>query len=99
MLGVDGCRDGWVGVAPDADVLRAYVAPDLATLAEPQPAVEHDDDGVAVGGWRAHVVDGVLEVDGGGATADWWRAVAEAAWSHLDAHGQPVATDGVRPPE
>jgi predicted RNase H-like nuclease len=32
VLGVDGCRDGWVGVAPDADVLRAYVAPDLRGL-------------------------------------------------------------------
>lgn len=32
MVGVDGCRDGWVGVAPDADGPRAYVAPDLAGL-------------------------------------------------------------------
>jgi len=32
VLGVDGCRDGWVGVAPDANVARAYVARDLAEL-------------------------------------------------------------------
>jgi predicted RNase H-like nuclease len=32
VLGVDGCRDGWVGVAPDADVPRAYAAADLRGL-------------------------------------------------------------------
>ena len=32
VLGVDGCRDGWVGVAPDADAPRAYAAADLRTL-------------------------------------------------------------------
>lgn len=32
VLGVDGCRDGWVGVAPDPAGPRAYAAPDLATL-------------------------------------------------------------------
>lgn len=32
VLGVDGCRDGWVGVAPDADGPRAYAAPDLRAL-------------------------------------------------------------------
>ncbi|SEP82296.1 DUF429 domain-containing protein [Microlunatus flavus] len=32
VLGVDGCRDGWVGVAPDPDGPRAYTAPDLRAL-------------------------------------------------------------------
>ncbi len=32
MLGVDGCRDGWVGVAPDPDGPRAYAAGDLLAL-------------------------------------------------------------------
>lgn len=32
VLGVDGCRDGWVGVAPDPEGPRAYAAPDLRTL-------------------------------------------------------------------
>lgn len=32
VLGVDGCRDGWVGVAPDPDGPRAYAAPDLRAL-------------------------------------------------------------------
>jgi hypothetical protein len=39
-----------------------------------------------------------LEVSGQGSLADWWRVVAAAAWVHLDAAGQPVATDGVQPP-
>jgi predicted RNase H-like nuclease len=32
VLGVDGCRDGWVGVVPEADGPRAYAAGDLPTL-------------------------------------------------------------------
>ena len=76
-----------------------YVAPDLAALAEAQPAPEETDDGARVGGWTASVDDGRLQVSGEGATADWWRAVAVAAWRHLDAQGTPVATDGVSAPE
>ena len=40
-----------------------------------------------------------LTVSGDGSAADWWRVVAVAAWTHLDEAGQPVATDGVQPPE
>jgi HAD superfamily hydrolase (TIGR01450 family) len=106
-----GVAMGWdtllvlTGVTGLEELVRAgarcrptYVAPDLAALAEPQPAVVHVGDGVTVGGWTARVVDGALEVVGQGATADWWRAVAEAAWTHLDAHDQPVATERLRPP-
>lgn len=75
-----------------------YIAPDLAALAEPQPAPEEADDGVTLGGWTAGVEDDRLTVSGDGSTADWWRVVAVAAWTHLDEAGQPVATDGVRPP-
>ena len=32
MLGVDGCRAGWVGVALGPEGLGAYAAPDLSTL-------------------------------------------------------------------
>jgi predicted RNase H-like nuclease len=59
VLGVDGCRDGWVGVAPDSDVPRAYVAPDLRELLR---RAERDGPVVRVGvdipiglvdaGWR-----------------------------------------------
>src|SRR4051794_16791188 len=59
VLGVDGCREGWVGVAPDLDGPRAYAAPDLRTLLE---RAEQDGALVRVGidipvglvdaGWR-----------------------------------------------
>jgi glycerol 3-phosphatase-2 len=75
-----------------------YVAPDLAALAEPQPAPERTEDGVSLGGWRARVQGTRLVVTGDGSAADWWRVVAVASWSHLDDTGEPVATDGVHPP-
>ena len=60
MLGVDGCRDGWVGVAPDADVPRAYVADDLRELirrAEQDGALARIGVDIPIGladaGWRA----------------------------------------------
>ncbi|WP_156384215.1 HAD-IIA family hydrolase [Marmoricola sp. Leaf446] len=96
LTGVTGLEEL---VAADPSCRPTYVAPDLAALAEPQPEVTHEGDASVAGGWRARVVDGALQVEGEGATADWWRAVAEAAWTHLDAEGQPVATDAVRPPE
>jgi glycerol 3-phosphatase-2 len=68
-----------------------YLARDLGALAEPQPA-----PGDA---WSVTVRDGRLEVDGAGSADEWWRAVAVASWRHLDDTGQPVGTDGVRPPE
>lgn len=75
-----------------------YVAPDLAALARPQPAPEVDDETARLGGWTVRVDDGRLRVEGEGSAADWWRAVAVAAWRHLDETGQPVATDGVELP-
>ena len=39
-----------------------------------------------------------LVVSGAGSVGDWWRVAAVEAWRYLDATGQPVATDGVRPP-
>ena len=85
-------------VAAGPDVRPTYVAPDLATLSEPQPAAEITAEGVALGGWSATVSDDTLQVTGEGDPADWWRVVAEAAWRHLDETGQPVGTDGVTPP-
>ena len=48
-----------------------------------------------VGGWTASVGDGSLHVEGEGEAADWWRAVAVAAWAHLDETG--AARRRVRP--
>ena len=39
-----------------------YIAPDLAALAEPQPAPEETDGGATLGGWTATVDDGRLTV-------------------------------------
>lgn len=59
VLGVDGCRDGWVGVAPDTDGPRAYVARTLAELInraeQDGPVVRVGVDipiGLATTGWR-----------------------------------------------
>jgi predicted RNase H-like nuclease len=59
VLGVDGCRDGWVGIVPAADAPRAYAGVDLATLlarAEADgPVVRIGIDipvGLADTGWR-----------------------------------------------
>ena len=59
VLGVDGCRDGWVGVAPDPGGPRAYAAPDLlalVALAEGDGPVARVGIDIPVGlldeGWR-----------------------------------------------
>ena len=60
MLGVDGCRDGWVGVALDgAAAPRAYAAPDLlrlVALAERDDPVDLVGVDIPIGlldeGWR-----------------------------------------------
>jgi glycerol 3-phosphatase-2 len=75
-----------------------YIAPDLSALEQAQQAPDQDDDDATLGGSSASVEDGRLRVAGQGSTADWWRVVAVASWSHLDEAGQPVVTDGVRPP-
>ena len=51
-----------------------------------------------LGGWTASVEASRLEVSGAGAADDWWRVVAEAAWRHLDEHGEPAGVDGIEPP-
>lgn len=60
VLGVDGCRDGWVGVALDVDGPKAYVAPDLGDLirrAEQDGPVARVGVDIPIGladeGWRA----------------------------------------------
>ncbi len=76
-------------VAATPDRRPTYLAGDLSALADPQPAVQ---------GWRIEVRDSRLLVDGDGAVTDWWRAVATAAWAHLDDTGEPVLTEDVHPP-
>jgi glycerol 3-phosphatase-2 len=75
-----------------------YISADLGGLDEPHPMPEVSDDAVSLGGWRARVGGGALEMSGSGEADDWWRVVAVAAWRHLDATGAPVRTDGVAVP-
>ena len=66
-----------------------YLGLGLGALAEPQqPAT----------GWKIQVRDGRLVVSGDGSATDWWRAVAAAAWAHLDDTGEAVLTDDVEIP-
>jgi hypothetical protein len=44
------------------------------------------------------VEEGALRLDGAGAADDGWRALAAAAWAHLDETGACVETDGLTPP-
>ena len=41
---------------------------------------------------------GALDVTGEGAVDDWWRAVAAAAWEHLDTTGHVADVGGLTPP-
>ncbi len=65
-----------------------YLSADLGGLLTPHPAPAADGAGWTVGGWDAEVRDGRLDVDGDGSLDDWWRAVAVAAWAHLDDTGK-----------
>jgi glycerol-1-phosphatase len=88
-------------VAAPPEQRPTYLAPDLGGLLAGQPGVAATaDEGhrVELGGWTTQVEDGQLSSCGRGSAADWWRAVAVTAWSHLDAAGTVVDTTGVRPP-
>jgi hypothetical protein len=95
LTGVTGLEEL---VRAGTDERPTYLAPDLAALAQPQEAPEQNDAGAILGGWTATVDGNALDVSGDGSASDWWRVVAVAAWAHLDATGQPVATDGLEPP-
>lgn len=96
LTGVTGLAD-LVSATPD--LRPTYLSSDLAGLFEPHQAPERDGATWRLGGWQASVDDGALEVDGDGATDDWWRVVASAAWSHLDDAGDtPADATGVSPP-
>jgi len=75
-----------------------YLACDLGGLLTPHPAPERDGSARTAGGWRVRGASGRLSVSGRGGPDDWWRAVAAAAWEHLDATGEPVDTRGLVPP-
>jgi HAD superfamily hydrolase (TIGR01450 family) len=95
LTGVTGLDDL---VAAEPALRPTFLAADLGGLLETHGAPARDGAGWTAGGWSAHVVDSRVAVEGDGSGEDWWRAVAAAAWQHLDATGTPVDTAGLLPP-
>lgn len=81
-----------------ADSRPTYLSPTLAGLDEPHPEVLVADGECCVGGWLSSVAQGRVEVSGDGGAADWWRAVAGAAWHHLDTEGRAADVSDLAPP-
>jgi HAD superfamily hydrolase (TIGR01450 family) len=98
LLVLTGVTDLEDLVAAAPRLRPSFIAPDLAGLGEPQPAVEEQEGGFRAERLTARVDDGRLVVAGEGSAIAWWRVVAAASWRHLDTTGRPVALDGVRPP-
>ena len=96
LTGVTGLRE----LVTASPALRpCYLGVDLGCLGRRHEAPQvHDDGSVAAGGWTVRVGDGALRVAGSGDTSGWWRAVAVAAWGHLDTRGRPVDVSGLTPP-
>jgi HAD superfamily hydrolase (TIGR01450 family) len=93
------------GVTGVADLVTAprhrrpsYISAGLEGLGVAHPVPERVPDGYTLSGWRAVVGDGVVKIEGEGASDDWWRVLAAAAWMHLDETGQSVETAGLTPP-
>lgn len=85
-------------VAARPEERPTYLSPDLGGLTETCGAPEPADGGFRLGDRVARVEGGRLRLDGHGSTADWWRLVAVAGWTHLDDTGTPVDTSGLVPP-
>ncbi len=86
-------------VAATPDQRPTYLSTDLAGMATPHEAPQVGSDGVVhCGEVRVQVHEGAVQVSGDGDAESWWRAVAVAAWQHLDATGERVVVDDVRPP-
>lgn len=102
LLVMTGVTDLDVLVAVGAGSRPTYLCATLRGLADPQPVPETvgppAEAGAELGGWRAAVSEGSLQVTGEGAPNDWWRVVAATAWAALDRTGRVVAVEGLRPP-
>jgi hypothetical protein len=100
LLVMTGVTDAAILVAAPPEQRPSYVAADLVALQHAQPEVLVDGEGSSAssGGWKARVEDGVLVVQGDGGADDWWRVVAVAGWSHLDATGQAADVSDLKAP-
>jgi glycerol-1-phosphatase len=96
MTGVTGLNE-LVRAKPGAR--PTYVAAGLEGLGTSHEVPQTRDGACRLNGWSATVEDGVLGVHGEGTRDDWWRVVATAAWTYLDATSGPVGVSGLRPPE
>ncbi|HWJ82894.1 MAG TPA: HAD-IIA family hydrolase [Nocardioides sp.] len=94
MTGVTGLSEL---VAATKELRPTFLAPDLGGLLVPHAEPERDGDEWRAGDWRARVTGGRLLLRGSGEAADWWRAVAAAAWDHRDAAGDIVDVAGLVP--
>jgi glycerol 3-phosphatase-2 len=92
MTGVTGLVEL---VSAPAHTRPTYVAATLDGLGHPHLQPQRDGSAWRQEGWVASVTDGILTVSGTGAADSRWQVVASAAWSHLDATGTPVATEGL----
>lgn len=98
LTGVTGL-DELVAATPEQR--PTYVSADLGGLHETHQAPEAPQGRNSTWrhqGWEVRTTDGRLEVDGDGPVDAWWQVVAAAAWAHLDATGEPVATDALQEP-
>lgn len=95
LTGVTGLEEL---VAARPEERPTYLSPDLGGLFSAHPEPHRADDGWRVNGWTASTGSGTLATVGDGEVADWWRAVAAAAWDHLDRTGDVVDTAGAAPP-
>lgn len=91
MTGVTGVAE-LVAALPEHR--PTFVAADLGGLFEPHRVPAEG----RLGGWTASVSGNRLEVSGEGTASDWWRVVAEMAWTCLDETGEPVDTAALVPP-
>jgi glycerol-1-phosphatase len=96
MTGVTGLPEL---VAAGPELRPTYVATDLEGLFVPHPGPDRDGSQWRCAGWRATVSQGRLEVSGEGSADDWWRAVAWAAWDHLDRAGSAADVSRVAAPD
>ena len=98
LLVLTGVTDLPALVAAQAHERPSYIGRDLRDLHEPHPAPTRGDKGWSAGGWLVTGSDGRLRVSGTGSDLDWWRAVAVAAWEHLDTTGSVVDVSDLRAP-
>jgi HAD superfamily hydrolase (TIGR01450 family) len=79
-------------VSASAAFRPTYLSVDLSGLGRTHPEPSVQDGTVTSGRWSAAVEGGALRVSGADPEDPdgWWRVVATAAWTHLDASGTPV---------